>query len=137
MKTKVFTLLIALMLFSLPAYAADAQLDKLHGSWKIDVVASMESDDSLHGLSAQEKELALEMAKAMLGQMTFSFDTKNMIVSFTAGDESESAPFTVHSREGDKLVLDCEGELMDVVFRNDGSIMFGDAEDMMVMKRQQ
>lgn len=123
--------LVLLTLFALAACADDdeVQFKKLNGVWVVDVEASLAMYESIGEMSPQEKEFAVGMANMMLSTMNMEFDVANKKIIAGIGSEQETTAFTVASSEGNNLVLQADDQTLDIEFKDDNTIIFGQADE--------
>lgn len=129
--------LAMLLLFALTACGGgDAQLKKLSGVWGVDVKASLDLDESMKDLSPEEKEFAAGMAGMILSAMSMEFDVEKKKVTVAFGVEKRTTDFTVESAQGKNIVLKSDGDLLNIEFKDDNTVIFGDSKQQLVFIRK-
>jgi hypothetical protein len=81
---------------------------------------------------------ARNMVKAMLGQMSFEFNASTRQVVFKVGAEvAENGSYKVTAVKGDTVTVDIEGEVSDLVVKNNTlAVSDGEGTFLLFDKRQ-
>jgi len=133
-RTLFLTLSLALALFA-TACGSKAS-DKLIGKWGVDESALGDMPE-MKAMPEDQRKMALEAAKGMMGSMTFEFTADKMLIDMMG--QKKEGTYVVKSQDGDKMVIegtmDGKTETMNAEFKGDTLVMANGKQNLPLKRK--
>ena len=94
------------LLLGLMALGCDKPADKIVGTWRIDLEATLADDRQTRELGPEERARRLEQARKFMGEMTFQFTRDGHMIARVGDTPKTEGTYTVVKGEGDTVIIE-------------------------------
>ena len=124
------------LLLGLAALGCDKPADRIVGTWRIDLEATLADDRQTLELGPEERARRLEQARKFMGEMTFEFTRAGLMIARVADTPKTEGTYTVIKSDGDTIVIEARRATGDREKVEQLTITF-DGDRLRVTDRQQ